>query len=214
MLGYSFMPRLKDLNDQQLYKLGRGTQYGALDSLFRATVDMDLIRGQWDQLVRVAASLRNRTAPAHVVLERLTASAPSDTLDKALTALGRIVKSVYILRYLHDEALRQRVQLQLNRGESHHQLARRLFFANQGAFRTGDYEEIMNKASALSLLSNAVLVFNTVRFAEIIEALRLTGEEVDAEELERVPAGPCSRHSERHLPLRQPDRDARGGSLE
>lgn len=173
MLGYSFMPRLKDLNDQQLYKLGRGTQYGALDSLFRATVDMDLIRGQWDQLVRVAASLRNRTAPAHVVLERLTASAPSDTLDKALTALGRIVKSVYILRYLHDEALRQRVQLQLNRGESHHQLARRLFFANQGAFRTGDYEEIMNKASALSLLSNAVLVFNTVRFAEIIEALRL-----------------------------------------
>ena len=55
----------------------------------------------------------------------------------------------------------QRVQLQLNRGELRHALARWLFFANRGEFRTGDYEEIMNKASCLSLLSNAVLVWNT-----------------------------------------------------
>jgi Tn3 transposase DDE domain-containing protein len=51
-------------------------------------------------------------------------------------------------------------------GESWHELARRLFFANQGAFRTGDYEEIMNKVSALAVLSNAVLVWNTVRMTE------------------------------------------------
>jgi TnpA family transposase len=75
--------------------------------------------------------------------------------------LGRVVKTTYLLRYLHDAALRDRVHLQLNRGESRHELARRLFFANQGAFRSGDYEEIMNKVSALSVLSNAVLVYGT-----------------------------------------------------
>jgi hypothetical protein len=74
------------------------------------------------------------------VLERLAASA--DWPARALTMLGRIVKTIYILRYLQDAAIRDRVQLQLNRGESRHELARRLFFANQGAFRTGDYEEI------------------------------------------------------------------------
>ena len=134
----------------------------------------------------MAASLRNRTAPAHVVLDRLAASSPSDTLAKALTALGRVVKTIFILRYLQDEMLRDRVQLQLNRGEARHRLARRLFFANQGAFRTGDYEEIMNKASALSLLSNSVLIFNTVQFSQIIETLRLTGEEVEVEDLKRI----------------------------
>jgi TnpA family transposase len=67
--------------------------------------------------------------------------------------LGRVVKTIYILRYLQDAAIRDRVQLQLNRGESRHELARRLFFANQGAFRTGDYEEIMNKVSALAVLA-------------------------------------------------------------
>ena len=44
----------------------------------------------------------------------------------------------------------------------------------------------MNKASALSLLSNAALLFNTVSFAEVIDKLRLAGEEVDAEELKRI----------------------------
>ena len=130
--------------------------------MIRGTVDTELIREQWDQLVRVAASLRNRTAPAHVVLQRLAGSAPSDRLAKALAALGRVLRTVYLLRYIHDEALRGRMQLQLNRGERRHQLAHRLFFANQGAFQTGDYEEIMNKATCLSLLSNAVLVWNTV----------------------------------------------------
>ncbi len=73
---------------------------------------------------------------------------------RSLTALGRIVKTIYILRYIYAEDLRRRVQLQLNRGESSHTLARWWFFANRGEFRAGDYEEIMNKVSYLRLLSN------------------------------------------------------------
>jgi len=44
-------------------------------------------------------------------------------------------------------------------------LTRWIFFANQGEFRTGDYQEIMNKASCLSLVSNAILVWNTLQIA-------------------------------------------------
>src|SRR5919108_5996881 len=135
------MPRLKDLADQQLYTLDRQTSYGPLDALFQGQVALELLREQWDQLVRIAASLRHRTAPAHVVLQRLASSAPSDRLAKAITALGRALKSLYLLQYVHDIKLRGRMQLQLNRGERRHQLARRLFFANQGAFHTGDYDE-------------------------------------------------------------------------
>ena len=121
--------------------------------------------------MRVVASLRNRTAPAHVVLRRLASSASSDRLAKALTALGRALRSLYLFRYIQEEGLRARMQLQLNRGEGRHQVARRLFFANQGAFQTGDYEEIMNKATCLSLLSNAAVVWNTVQMSRIIEQL-------------------------------------------
>jgi hypothetical protein len=105
--------------------------------------------------------------PEYAVIDRLAASSPSDRLAKALTMRGRVVKTTYFLRYLHDDALRDRVHLQLNRGESRHEFARRLFAFNQGAFRSGDYEELMNKVSALSVLSNAVLVWNTFRITNV-----------------------------------------------
>jgi TnpA family transposase len=53
--------------------------------------------------VRVAASLRNRVVPAHIVLQRLSSASPSDRVAKALTTLGRIVKTIFILRHIHDD---------------------------------------------------------------------------------------------------------------
>jgi len=74
----------------------------------------------------------------------------------------------------------------LNRGEFRHILAKWLFFANQGAFRSGDYEEIMNKASCLSLLSNAVLIWNTVQIDRIVGQLRAAGHVVLDEDLAHI----------------------------
>ena len=186
LLGYTFMPRLRDLADQQLYRVDPETAAEALRPLLRAGLDLPLLREQWDQLVRVAASLRNRVASAHVVLQRLANASPADRVAKALITLGRIVKTIYILRYLHEEDLRRRVQLQLNRGESRHALARWLFFGNCGEFRSGDYEEIMNKASCLSLLSNAVLLWNTMAIMKIVTQLRAAGETIPDEDLARI----------------------------
>ncbi|MBV8419935.1 MAG: Tn3 family transposase [Hyphomicrobiales bacterium] len=186
LLGIDFMPRLKDLADQVLYRIDRDADYGALDPVLRGTISLDLIAEQWDQLVRIVASLKDHTAPADVVLQRLINAAPADRLAKALTALGSLVKTIHILRYIHDAPLRQAIQLQLNRGEFRHILAKWLFFANQGDFRVGDYEEIMNKASCLSLLSNAVLVWNTVHIARIVAQLRAGGHDVKDEDLARV----------------------------
>ena len=42
----------------------------------------------------------------------------TDNVAKALTVLGRLVKTTYLLRYLHDESMRQRIQTQLNRGNT------------------------------------------------------------------------------------------------
>jgi len=78
------------------------------------------------------------------------------------------------------------MQLQMNRGERRHQFARRLFFANQGAFQTGDDEEIMNNATCLGLLSNAVLVWNTVHMTRMIAQLRPTGETIADEHMARI----------------------------
>jgi TnpA family transposase len=186
LLGINFMPRLKDLADQMLSRIDRDADYGALQPLFRGRINIELILEQWDQLVRLAASLKDRLTPAHVVMQRLVNANASDRLAGALSQLGRLMKTLHILRYIQEEPLRDAIQLQLNRGEFRHILAKSLFFANWGTFRSGDYEEVMNKASCLSLLSNAVLVWNTVHIAGIVDQLRAAGHVVEDEDLARV----------------------------
>jgi TnpA family transposase len=186
LLGINFMPRLKDLPDQILSRIDRAADYGVLQPLLRGRINIDLILEQWDQLVRLAASLKDLLAPAHVVMQRLVNANASDRLAGALSQLGRLMKTLHILRYIQEEPLRDAIQLQLNRGEFRHILAKSLFFANWGSFRSGDYEEVMNKASCLSLLSNAVLVWNTVHIARIVDQLRAAGHEVKDEDLARV----------------------------
>ncbi|MFC1834122.1 Tn3 family transposase [Thermodesulfobacteriota bacterium] len=169
LLGFSFMPRIRNFKEQRLYKPSEGRSHEKIDALFNGTIDLDLIGEQWDSMVRVAASLKNRIVSANVIARRLASLGPSNRLAKAFTALGRLVKTTYILRYIDDPVLRRQVQLQLNRGETRHQLARHSFFANRGEFRSGDYYEIMNKASCLSLLCNTILVHNTLRIAKILQ---------------------------------------------
>lgn len=186
LLGYYFMPRIRDLKDQQLYRVDRNVNYGVFAPLLNKTADLDIVEEQWDAMIHVAQSLKERTAPAHVIVQRLTNSFPSDRLSKAFTNLGRIIKTEYILRYITDKDLRRTVQLQLNKGEYRHKLPRWIFFANQGEFTTGDYEEIMNKASALSLVSNAILYWNTSRISNIVDELRKQGESVDDDTLAHI----------------------------
>ena len=194
LLGFSFMPRLKNLAARRLFKpagspeegLFGSRSYAQLDALFSGTSDLNLIAEQWDGLARVAASLKNRVVSANVIVRRLVSSSPSNRLAKALTHLGQLVKTIYILRFLNDAALRQQVRTQLSRGESRQDVAQRIFFADQGMFRSGDYYQMMNRASCLSLLSNAVLVYNTLRIARVLEDAKAQGQEFTPEAIAHV----------------------------
>ncbi len=194
LLGFTFMPRLKNLAARRLFKpvgspeegLFGSRSYPQLDALFSATVDLNLIAEQWEGVVRVAASLKNRIVSANVIARRLASSASSNRLAKALLHLGQLVRTVYLLRYLNDPVIRQQVRTQLNRGEARQDLALRLFFADQGMFRSGDYYQMMNRASCLSLLSNAVLVYNTLRIGHVLERAKAQGQEFTPEAIAHV----------------------------
>jgi TnpA family transposase len=44
------------------------------------------------------------------MVRRLVSSSPTKRLTKALTHLGQVVKTIYILRFLNDPTLRQQVR--------------------------------------------------------------------------------------------------------
>jgi TnpA family transposase len=186
LLGLSLQPRLARLRHQRLFKLSKDRHYGALEPLFEGSLPEDLVREQWDGLMRMTSSLRSRHAAPDAVVQRLANASGADRLAKALTGIGKVDKTIFLLRWFDNPDLRGDAGLQLNSGEYRQSLAKWLFFANQGEFREGDYEEIMNKASCLSLISNAVLVWNTIQIQRIVDGLRASGHPVKDEDLARV----------------------------
>ena len=192
LLGVSFMPRIKDLKKQRLYKPVRKSDatrshvHPALSGIFSGTTDLDLIEEQWDALVRVAASLKNRIVSAHVIAKRLIGAGATNRLAKALTHLGRLIKTIYLLRYIDDDELRRQTERQLNRGELRHKLAKYVFFMEQGQFRRGDYDRIMSKASCLSLISNAILIWNTLLIGQVLEEAGRDGKAFSPEAVSHV----------------------------
>ena len=95
-----------------------------------------------------------------------------------LVEYGRLIRSTFIPFYLDDQANRRRILTQLNKGEEVHGLREFLFFDNKGQIRKQQPDELVNLAGCLNLVSNAVIVWNTVYLQAAIEELRRRGEVV------------------------------------
>jgi TnpA family transposase len=179
LLGLQFAPRIRDLGDQRLYRLDRTTRYPHVDPLVTGTIDQDRIRERWDDLLRVAGSLKLGWVTASLLISKLQAAPRQNTLARALQEYGRLVKTLFILRYLDSADYRRRIGVQLNKGEALHALRRFLFFGNEGQLRRRQEEELANQAACLNLVTNAVIAWNTVYMAATIECLRSEGTPIE-----------------------------------
>ncbi len=179
LLGLQFSPRLRDIGDQKLYRLDRTIRYQHLEPFLRGKIKPALFLQHWDDLLRVATSLKSGWVTASLFISKLQSFRRQNVLTSALQEYGRLQKTIFILRWLDDENYRRRIGAQLNKGEALHALRRFLFLANEGNIRKRYREEQLNQAACLNLVTNAVVVWNTVYMNEVIAQLRAEGYPVD-----------------------------------
>jgi TnpA family transposase len=107
-------------------------------------------------------------------------------LVRALQEYGRLIKTFFILRYLGSEEYRRQIHAQLNKGEALHALRRFLFVAGEAQIRKRHAEEQLNQAACLNLVTNAVVVWNTVYMWEAVRELRREGRQIADEDLKHL----------------------------
>ena len=130
-----------------------------------------------------------RAVTASLLISRLQSYRRQNALTRALQEYGRLVKTIFILRYLESEQLRRRINAQLNKGEALHSLREFLFFAHRGKIRRKQEEEQVHQALCLNLLTNAVIAWNTVYMAAALDRLRIDGHPVQESDLAHL--SPC-----------------------
>lgn len=183
LLGMQFSPRIRDIGDQRLYRFERTPDYPNLASRLKGTLNRTLILDHWDDLLRVAGSLKLGWVTASLLIGKLQTYPRKNLLTRALQEYGRLIKTIFILHYLESEDLRRHINTQLNKGEALHALRGFLFFANHSTIRKKQEEAQLNQASCLNLLTNAVVTWNTVYMAAAIDQLRQEGYPVQEEDI-------------------------------
>jgi TnpA family transposase len=188
LLGLTFTPRIKDLADQQLYR----TDTLALSHLpqvrarLSKRVDTSLILRMWDEMLRLAGSLQLGWVTASLVIQKLQAAPRKSELAKALQEYGRLIKTRHILGWYESEEKRRWANRQLNKGESVHALKAYLIVGNRGVLRRKTEEGLQHQVGCLNLLTNAIILWNSVYMGEALKQLAAEGYAINQEDLNHV----------------------------
>jgi TnpA family transposase len=172
LLGFRFAPRIRDIDDAKLYMLSKTTGYENIAGILQGKINTNIIRDNYNDVLRLACSIRNGKVSGSLMMSKLGSYARQNSLATALREMGRIEKTIFILDYISNEALRRRIQRGLNKGEAMNALARNIFFGKRGEFRERELQDQLQRASALNILINAISVWNTVYLQKAIEYLK------------------------------------------
>jgi TnpA family transposase len=162
------------------------SRYPNLAPMIGGKVNVKDISSSWDEVLRLAASIKTGTVTASLILSKLANYPRQNGLAKALREIGKIERSLFGLAWYQDLELRRRVNAGLNKGEARNALARAVFFNRLGELRDRSYEDQQARASGLTLLCSAIGLWNAVYLEKVVAGLRSRGEEVPEEYLRHL----------------------------
>jgi TnpA family transposase len=186
LLGYQFSPRLPDAGEAVFWRIDKNADYGVLNDLARGSVNTRRIEQHWDDMLRIAGSLKLGTIQASELIRSLLKSDRPSSLTKAIIDAGRINKTLYLLNYIDDEDYRRRILTQLNRGEGRHAVARVICHGQRGEIRKRYREGQEDQLGALGLVTNAVVLWNTIYMQAALDHLRQQPQEIRKEDEKRL----------------------------
>jgi TnpA family transposase len=174
LLGFQFAPRIPDLKHRRLYSFAKPSAYPTLEPLIAGRLNVALIRAHWQEILRVAVSIRTGSVTASLIMRQLAAYPRQNGVAAALRELGRLERTLFTLDWIEDPELRRGTGRELNKGESRNSLARAVFIHRLGEIRDRTYENQQHRASGLNLLVAAITLWNTRYLNRAITALRET----------------------------------------
>jgi TnpA family transposase len=171
LLGFALMPRLKALASQKLYRpvTGRPDDYPNLAPILTRPIRWELIRQQYDEMVKYATALRLGTADADTLLKRFTRDNLQHPTYQALVELGKAIKTVFLCRYLHDEALRCEVNEGLNVVENWNSANDFIFYGKSGEVATNRLEDQEIAVLSLHLVQACLVYINTLMLQQVLD---------------------------------------------
>lgn len=136
---------------------------------------------QYDEMVKYASALRLGLADTESILRRFTRNNLQHPTDKALSELGKALRTIFVCRYLRSPALRREIHEGLNVVEHWNSANEFILFGKGSEFTSNRREQQEVTMLALHLLQNALIYINTLMVQQVLSIgdweARLTAED-------------------------------------
>ena len=186
LLGFQFIPRIRDLPSKRLYLFDPAACPKELKGLIGGKVKEPLITSNWPGILRSAATMVAGDMPPSQLLRKFAAYPRQHELAVALREIGRVERTLFIIDWLLDADMQRRAQIGLNKGEAHHALKNALRIGRQGEIRARTTEGQHFRMTGLNLLAAIIIYWNTKHLGNAVTQRQHDGLDCPAELLAHI----------------------------
>lgn len=171
-LGYSFAPRIKNFKDKSLYCFDSISKKEYIEKGFKILpntknyINTKVLEENWDDVLRFIATIKLRETTASQLLKRLSSYSRKNKLYQALNEFGKIISTIFALKYIDDVKLRQSIEKQLNKVESANRFAKAIFFGNNQEIHYAARAEQELAESCKRLIENSIICWNYIYLSQ------------------------------------------------
>jgi TnpA family transposase len=141
------------------------------------------IRRYYDDFLRILVSFYERRAsPAHILL-KIAALRSTNGLKRAALELGKVCRSLFLLRIGMDIALRGEIQNECLKGERWHEFGKEIFIGHGGKLQEDSLEEQYRTLLMLNVVLNCIALWNTLAIQSVVGKLRASGDSISENQL-------------------------------
>ena len=175
LLGFRFIPRIRDLPSRRLYLFDPASAPDELRGLIGGKIREGLVVQNWPGVLRSAATMVTGAMRPSQLLKKFAAYPRQHELAVALREIGRVERTLFIIEWLLDADMQRRAQIGLNKGEAHHALKNALRIGRQGEIRDRTAEGQHYRMAGLNLLAAIIIYWNTKHLGQAVAARRRAG---------------------------------------
>jgi len=178
LFGFDLLPRIRNWKDLIFYRATADARYRQIDALFgepgQNTINWRLIETHWQDLMRVALSIREGKLSSTLLLRRLGTESHRNNIYKAFREVGRAVRTITLLRFVSEPELREEITAATAKAEAYNGFSAWLRFGNEVITRN-DPAEQEKVLKFNSLVANCVIFHTTLDMMAVIRQLIAEG---------------------------------------
>jgi TnpA family transposase len=183
LLGIELLPRIRNWKDLIFYKADPATTYHHTEMLYGGSIDWALIERHWEDMLQVVLSIRAGKLSSAMLLRKLGNDSKKNRLYQVFRELGRVIRTLFLLRYLSDKPLRMQITAETNKVESFHQFSNWLTFGRSGVIAELDPEDAEKVIKYGDILANAVMLHNVFDMTGVLRGMMQERQWVDPADL-------------------------------